>query len=148
MLKWRISSLIWDQTSAHVRVTLEKAQSDSLSVLMSPPALSWWQLLDSPLVFRTGMLCLAGAGVCTEVRSSSESLLLELSPLLEDEELLESEELLPLLSWSMTRASAINSARATTRKAQGSRERLKRQSQTYAEEEKSAPNPNKVTDSA
>lgn len=85
---------------------------------MSPPALSWWQLLDSPPVLRTGMLCLAGAGVRTEARSSSESLLLELASLLEDEELLESEELSPLLSWSMTRASAINSAHASTRKAQ------------------------------
>lgn len=64
------------------------------------------------------MLCLAGAAVCAEVRSSSESLPLELSSLLEDEELLESEELSPLLSWSMTRASAINSAHASARKAQ------------------------------
>lgn len=62
------------------------------------------------LVARTGMLWLAGAEEGTETRSSSESLLLELSPLLEDEELLESEELLLLLSWSMTCASAINSA--------------------------------------
>lgn len=84
---------------------------------MSPPARSWWQLLDSLLVFITGMLCLAGADVGTEVRSSSESLL-ELSSLLEDEELLESEELSPLLSWSMTRASAINSTHASIRKAQ------------------------------
>lgn len=98
-----------------MRVNIEMVQSNSLSVFMSPPAFSWWQLLDSPLVLRTGMLRLAGADVCTEVRSSSESLLLELSPLL-DEELLESEELSPLLSWSMTRASAINSAHASTRK--------------------------------
>lgn len=56
-----------------------------------------------------GMLWLAGVEVCAEVRSSSESLLLELSSLLEDEELLESDELSPLLSWSMPRASAINS---------------------------------------
>lgn len=56
-----------------------------------------------------GMLWLAGAAGGAEVRLSSESLLLELSSLLEDEELLESEELSPLLSWSMTRASAINS---------------------------------------
>lgn len=103
--------------SVYAGVNIKRVQSDSLSVFMSPPALSWWQLLDSLLVLRTGMLCLAGADVCTEVRSSSESLLLELSSLLEDEELLESEELPPLLSWSMTRASAINSAHASTRKA-------------------------------
>lgn len=52
---------------------------------------------------------MAGAGGGAAVRSSSESLLLELSSLLDDEELLESEELSPLLSWSMTCASAINS---------------------------------------
>lgn len=56
-----------------------------------------------------GMLWLAGAEGGLEVRSSSESLLLELSSLLEDEELLESEELSLLLSWSMTCASAISS---------------------------------------
>lgn len=65
-----------------------------LSVFMSPP-LSWWRLL----VLMIGMLWLAGAegGGGAEVRSSSESLLLELSSLLEDEELLESDELSPLL---------------------------------------------------
>lgn len=86
------------------------------------------------------MLCLAGAAVCAEARSSSESLPLELSSLLEDEELLESEELSPLLSWSMTRASAINSAHASARKAQ---EKLGRRSpettQTEAEECLTAP---------
>lgn len=72
---------------------------------MSPPPLSWWQLL----VLMMGMLWLAVAEDGAEVCSSSESLLLEPSSLLEDEELLESEELSLLLSWSMTRASAINS---------------------------------------
>ncbi|TNN43956.1 hypothetical protein EYF80_045841 [Liparis tanakae] len=76
---------------------------------MSPPPLSWWRLLVLTLVVRIGMLTGGGARAAEEVRSSSESLL-ELSPLLEDEELLESEELSPLLSWSMTRASAISSA--------------------------------------
>lgn len=65
------------------------------------------------------MLCLAGADVCAALCLSSESLLLEPSSLLEDEELLESEELSPLLSWSMTRASAINSAHASQKDAQG-----------------------------
>lgn len=82
---------------------------------MSPPPLSWLRLLVGALVVMIGMLGLAGggggarAGGGADVRSSSSSLLLELSPLLEDDELLESEELSPLLSWSMTRASAINS---------------------------------------
>lgn len=57
-----------------------------------------------------GMLWLGGAEGAARACSSSESLLLELSSLLEDDELLESEELPPLLSWSMTRASAISSA--------------------------------------
>lgn len=84
---------------------------------MRPPALSWWWLLLSLPVLTTGMLCLAGADARAALRSSSESLLLlELSSLLEDEELLESEELSPLLSWSMTRASAINSAHAKPEK--------------------------------
>lgn len=96
---------------------LENVPSDSLSVFMRPPALSWCWLLLSLLVLITGMLCLACADAC----SSSESLLLELSSLLEDEELLESEELSPLLSWSMTRASAINSAHASKQKAQEAR---------------------------
>ena len=61
-----------------------------------------------------GMLWLVGAGGCAGVRSSSESLLLELSSLLEDEELLESEELSLLLSWSMTCASAISSVHGGT----------------------------------
>lgn len=65
------------------------------------------------LVLRIGMLWFAGAGGGAEDRSSSESLLLELSSLLEDEELLESEEL-SLLIWSMTRASAINSVQRRT----------------------------------
>lgn len=78
---------------------------------MSPPPLSWWRLLLSVLVVMMGMLWLTGAEACTGVRSSSESLLLELSSLLDDEELLESDELSPLLSWSMTRASAISSVR-------------------------------------
>lgn len=64
------------------------------------------------------MLGLAGAEVCAALCWSSESLLLELSSLLEDEELLESEELSPLLSWSMTRASAISSAQESQRNAQ------------------------------
>lgn len=81
-----------------------------LSVFMSPPPLSWWQLL----VLMMGMLWLAGAEDGAEVRSSSESLLLEPSSLLEDEELLESEELSLLLIWSMTRASAINSVHSGT----------------------------------
>lgn len=61
---------------------------------MSPPPLSWWWLLESVLVM-IGMLWLTEGAV--EVRSSSESLLLELSSLLEDDELLESEELSLLL---------------------------------------------------
>lgn len=68
-----------------------------LSVFMSPPPLSWWRLLVLVLVVMMGMLGLAGAVGGADVRSSSESLLLELS-LLEDDELLESEELSPLLS--------------------------------------------------
>lgn len=76
---------------------------------MSPLPLSWWRPPLSVLVLMIGMLWPAGAEVCADLRSSSESLLLELSSLLEDEELLESDELSPLLSWSMTRASAINS---------------------------------------
>ena len=97
--------------------------SYSLSVFMSPPPLSWWRLLVLMLVVlvlvvvvvvRMGMLWLSGAGGGAGVRSSSESLLLELSSLLE-EELLESEELSPLLSWSMTRASAISSVNTSTK---------------------------------
>lgn len=86
----------------------------SLSVFMSPAPLSWWRLLLSVTVLMIGMLWLAGAEVCAGAgaRSSSESLPLELSSLLDDDELLESEELSPLLSWSMTRASAISSAQA------------------------------------
>lgn len=62
---------------------------------MSPPPLSWWwRLLESVLVM-IGMLWLTEGAA--EVRSSSESLLLELSSLLEDDELLESEELSLLL---------------------------------------------------
>lgn len=100
-----------------VHGNLENVLRDSLSVFMRPPAVSWCWLLLSLLVLITGMLCLAGADVC----SSSKSLLLELSSLLEDEELLESEELSPLLSWSMTRASAINSAHASKQKAHEAR---------------------------
>lgn len=81
---------------------------------MRPPPLSWWRLvtwLVPELI--TGMLWLVGAGGRgggAGLRSSSESLLLELSSLLEDDELLEFEELSLLLIWSMTRASAISSA--------------------------------------
>lgn len=81
---------------------------------MSPPPPSWWRLLVLTLVLMIGMLWLVGAEGGAEVRSSSESLLLELSSLLEDEELLESEELSPLLIWSMTRASAISSVHRGT----------------------------------
>lgn len=84
-------------------------QDYSLSVFMRPPLLSWGRLLVLLLVLRMGMLwCVGAGGGGAGVRSSSESLLLELSSLLEDEELLESDEL-SLLIWSMTRASAINS---------------------------------------
>lgn len=85
-------------------------ESYLLSVFMSPPPLSWWQLL----VLMMGMLWLVGAEEGAEACSSSESLLLEPSSLLEDEEPLESEELSLLLSWSMTRASAINSVDSGT----------------------------------
>lgn len=81
--------------------------------MRSPPPLSSGRLLEREavllLVVMIGMLWLAGAKGDGEPRSSSESLLLELSSLLEEEELWESEELSPLLIWSMTRASAINS---------------------------------------
>lgn len=80
---------------------------------MSPPPLSWGRVLVLALVLMIGMLWLAWVEGSAEVCSSSESLLLELSSLLEDEELLESEELSPLLSWSMTRASAINSVHSS-----------------------------------
>lgn len=73
---------------------------------MSPPPLSLGRLLE--LLFRMGMLWLAGAAGGASARSSSESLLLELLSLLEDEELLEFDEL-SLLIWSMPRASAISS---------------------------------------
>jgi len=60
---------------------------------MSPPPLSWWRLVGLLLVLMMGMLWLSGAEVGAGARSSSESLLLELSSLLEDDELLEFEEL-------------------------------------------------------
>lgn len=72
---------------------------------MSPPPLSWGRLVL--LVLRTGMLWLAEAAGGAVARSSSESLLLELPSLLEDDELFDE---LSLLIWSMTCASAINSA--------------------------------------
>lgn len=75
-----------------------------LSVFIAPPPLSWWRLP----VLMIGMLWLTWAEGGAVACSFSESLLLP-SSLLEDEELLESEELSLLLSWSMERASAINS---------------------------------------